>query len=283
MGGVFAGGDMVESGLGLRLGFPNQYSFFRILYYHVVNLGLGFVLLPVIAYAVWRRKEPTLLALALFAVGGILVAQLFNYTKSWDIVKFPSAAAFALSLLYVASVDAWLLDRARWGRWVAYLGRALLIGTGVFAAYTLIVPPPPNIRPYPLGDVTVDPLVKKCVDWWIDHGYQREMIYAQSNIAQELAIYGGLAVVLVDADLPSQLVKHSLLDRVAQRGAEIRMAMSKSALDELDVRWIMLSDEEVPNLGREAQAALLDQGRFEVVASFDGALPLHRRRIWRVK
>jgi hypothetical protein len=282
-GGVFAGGDKVESGLALHLGFPERYGPLRILYHHAVNLGLGFVLFPVIAYAVWRRANGPLLVLMFFALGGLSVAQLFAYTKSWDIVKFPAAAAFALSILYVAVADAWIIDRARWGRWVAYAGRVLLVGTGVFAAYTLIVPPPPNIRPYPLGNVTVDPMVKKCIDWWIDHGYQREMIFAQSNIAQELAIYGGLAVVLIDADLPSQLVKRELLNNVGMRGAEIKMTMAKSALDALEVRWIMLSDEEIPNLGPDAQRALMDPARFEVVASFDGAEPRHRRRIWRVK
>ena len=144
-GGMLASNPSIDPRLvGLRStpGFPRNEGGVGILWHHAVNLGVGFLLLPVFVFFSAFRPRPQVALLTAFSIGGILVAHLFFYSRSWDIVKFPSAASFALSMLYVAVAD----DRLRAAkqasheprrtalRWARRFGAVLLLGTGVTSA-----------------------------------------------------------------------------------------------------------------------------------------------------
>ncbi len=293
-GGMLANDPSIAPNL-VRLrtvvGFPQSESWARILWHHVVNLGIGFLLLPIFVGASVSRRRPQVALLTVFAIGGIVVAHLFDYTRSWDIVKFPSAASFALSLLYVAVADDWLRRTsgsetsagvvARWGR---RFGAALLMGTGATAALYVAVPLPHPYALYSLGNRQPDPLVKQTIDWWRSHGYRSEdVIYAQSNIAQDLSIFGGLSVVAQDADLYYMGVDTSVLQRQSRLARRVRATLDRRALEGLGVRWLMFSNEEVRNLGPRARAVLASPPPWlREVQVFEGRGPDKDRRIWRI-
>lgn len=288
LGGMFASNSRLEGNLILfrrAPGYPENKPLLGMLEQYAGNLGLGFLCFPIFAAAALRERRPAVVHLTAFAFGGMLAPQLFVYTRSWDIVKFPSAASFALSMLYVLVIDRWLSNRAGPWRWIRRFGRGALIVTGFTAAAYLLVPLDPAVRPYDLGSYQVESLLKKCIDWWREHGYRSdELIYAQSNIAAELAMSGGLSVVAQDADLYYHGVKNEVFDRQQSLANEVRSTMSIVALKELGVKWLLFSDEELPNLGPAAVEALEKNGAFEVVATFeDPAQPQRRRRIWRVR
>ena len=286
MGGMLAHNPSIDPELVARrevLGFPEKVPWTGILWHHAVNLGLGFVLVPVFAWAALRRRQPGVVMLLAFAVGGVTVAHLFVYTRSWDIVKFPSAAAYALSLLYVMVVDAALVARPAPWTWVRRAGATLLMGSGVLAAIYVVWPLQGDLRLYEPGRWQGDALVAETIAWWRGHAYRsKDVIYAQANVAKELSVFGGLSVVAEDADLYYMGVHQDELS--AQRGASqrIRAAMDPAALEALGVRWVMFSNEELGNLGPRARAALQDPARFEVAATFPGEREARTRRIWRV-
>jgi hypothetical protein len=287
LGGMLADNPSIDPNLvGRRevLGFPEKTPWAGILWHHAVNLGVGFLLLPVFAWAALRRRQPGVLMLLAFAVGGILVAHLFVYTRSWDIVKFPSAAAYALSLLYVVVVDGALAARPWPWVWARRGGAALVVGSGVLAAVYVAWPLQGSLRLYDVGRWTGDALVAETIGWWRGHGYRSEdVIYAQGNVARELSVFGGLSVVAEDADLYYMGVRREEL--YAQRSAvqRVRARMDPQALQALGVKWLMFSNEELANLGVEAQAALADPARFDVVATFPAEPERRTRRIWRVR
>lgn len=314
-GGMFTPAKLNDSGLVAflrRPGFPAPEPW-AILRYNLLNLGVGFAALPLIG--VWalfagdpRPLDPFgarpgarpglahqlgLRVLVAFAVGGALAPQLLTYTRSWDIVKFPSAAAFALSILWVAVVDEGLGRRGL--RWLQRAGRVLLLGSGVLAFVFVAFPLEGQNRLYELGNAPVDPGVAKTIAWWRARGVERgELILVQSNIAPELAVHGGLPVVGSDYDLVTQGLAKSWLDRQDALARRAQANMDPGALTELGVVWLMYSDEELNNLGPEARAQLeaarpLDEraaggvgsGAFALAASFEGERPERRRRIWR--
>ncbi len=311
-GGMFTPAKLNDSGLVAflrRPGFPSPEPW-AILRYNLLNLGVGFVALPLIG--VWalfsgepRPSDPFgsrpgarpglahqlgLRVLVAFAVGGALAPQLLTYTRSWDIVKFPSAAAFALSILWVAVVDHGLGQRGL--RWLQRGGRALLLGSGVLAFVFVAFPLEGQNRLYDPGSVPVDPGIAQTIAWWRARGVVRtELILAQSNIAPELAMHGGLPVVGSDYDLVTQGLARSWLDRQDALARRAQATMEESALAELGVVWLMYSDEELNNLGPEARARLeaapeMTAGAdpaFALAASFEGERPERRRRIWRFR
>jgi hypothetical protein len=287
MGGMLAPNDTIDPNLVLRravLGFPENTTLAGIGRHHLANLGLGFALIPVFIAAASRDDRPVPVLLLAFSLGGIAVAHIWMYTRSWDIVKFPSAASFALTMLYVVVVDRALVGRRFPWVWLARALRSMVIGTGILAALYLLFPLRPEVRPYDLGDFKVDPLVGRCIEWWRAHGYEKsELIYAQSNIAQQLAVFGGLSVVTQDADLTYLGIKDELFYEQVRNASAIRESMSPMALRELGVVWVMFSDQELQNLGPRARGALESPETFELTATLDGERPEQRRRIWRVR
>jgi hypothetical protein len=251
---------------------------------HVANLGVGFVLLPVFVAAAFRERRPQVAMLVAFACGGILAAQLYNYQRSWDIVKFPSASSYALSLLFVVVVDRALVGRPFPWTWLRRAGFALLTVTGVTTAIFVAVPlPGKGMKLYDDTRQLPDPLVRQTIDWWLARGYRDdELIYAQKNIATQLAVHGGLSTVGSDTDFYYLGIRMKELMRREWVAKRIKQAMHPEALEELGVEWVMLSDEELKNLGLLAQQALETKERFELMHTVDDPRPGKRRRIWRV-
>lgn len=288
LGGMLAPNETIEPDLIIRRtppGFPPNTPLLGILWHHIANLGLGFLLLPVFAVAALVDRRPSLLLLFAFAAGGILAAHLYTYQRSWDIVKFPSASAFALSMLYTLVVDRRLCALSIPWTVIAWLGRALLISTGVVAAAFLTFSLIPEERPYEPSHITVDPVIGEVITWFLEHEYESEqMIYALPQAARELAVFGGLSVVAQDSDLLTQGVRPHFFDEQESLSSEIRRAMSPSALRALGVAWVVLSDEEIARLGPEAERRLrATDDTVELAATFEGPSPGRRRRIWRVR
>ncbi|MFO0723389.1 MAG: hypothetical protein U1E65_06390 [Myxococcota bacterium] len=304
-GGMFSPTPLNDSGLLVfleRPGFPSP-SAWAILRYNAINLGVGFLALPVLGLLALARGDPQaadpyrarslgspsftrqlgLRIWVAFAVGGALAPQLMTYTRSWDIVKFPSAAAFILSLLWVATVDHALGLRG-W-RWLQRAGRVLLLGSGILAFIFVAFPLEQSLRLYDLGNSSADPGVKSVIEWFRAKGVVRsELILAQSNVASELAVYGGLSVVGSDYDLLTQGLRRSWLERQDQLAEKARASMDPVALEDLGVSWLVYSDEELNNLGAAAkEKLLLGESPYELAASLPQDRPERRRRIWRFR
>ena len=268
------------------VGFPPGEPPLQVLRHHAINLGVGFVLLPYFAWRALFARRFLLAVLVAFAIGGILVPHGWTYVRSWDIVKFPSAAAFALTIVYLVLVDAPLAGGGLLARWLRRAGATSLIGSGVVAATFVTFPLQAKHLLYSTTPWRVDPLIGQAIDWWRGHGYQREqLIYTQSNIASQLAVFGGLSVVGGDYDFSALGIHAKVLGEQRQLQGRIKATMDRDALSQLGVRWVMLSTEELDNLGLTAMAALLDAdgGRFTVVATFEAPNPRQSRRIWRVE
>ncbi len=277
----------------MRPGFPKEEGVGGILWHHAVNLGLGFLVLPYVIRKALQTREPGLLMLLAFALGGATVPHLFVYRRSWDIVKFPSAASFALSMLYVVVVDQALRARElsmqgalRAGMlWLRRAGAVLLMGSGaVSAAYVAKPLPQPN-RLYPLGNHRCDPLVRQAIDWLKAQDYQsRDLIYAQGNIANLLSIFGGLSVVGTDGDLYTQGIYAKEMNRQRRLVNRARISLDRKTLEALGIRWIVFSDEEIKHLGSAAKRALNDdKGALELMHTIKADGPGRRRRIWRLR
>jgi hypothetical protein len=266
-------------------GFPEKADWGGRVFHHVVNLGLGFVAFPAFVFAALRRRSFLVLLLCSFAFGGMLVPHLFSYERSWDMVKFPSAAAFVLSLAYVLEVDARLVDLGTPWSWVRRAGRALLVGSGVVAATFLVFPLDPPYRTYDLANDYVDPVVDETIQWLWDNGYDpSQRVYAQDNIARELAVFGGISVAGYDYDFMTLGVSLNYYYRFQRRNAEIKARMSHDALRDLDIGWVVLSEEELALMGSTARRALEQDGKhYRVVAEFPTEPKRRSRRIWRVQ
>jgi hypothetical protein len=284
-GGMLTPSEHIDAGVILfrRVpGFPDPNPL-SILWHHLVNLGIGFVLLPYFGWLALKRRDFLLLVLTAFAAGGIIVPHFWVYQRSWDIVKFPSAAAFALSILYVAFVDGPLLERDALWPWLRRSGRMLLLGSGILAATFVVWPLQGPLELYDDNPFVPDPIVKKAIDWWLDRGYERdEIIWAQSNVAQQLSVFGGLSVVANDYDFQSIGIKAQLLQEQAMLSDRIRQQMDLEALRRLGVRWLLLSNEELDNLGPRARA-VLEGPALELAHVIPGENPRRTRKIWRVR
>jgi hypothetical protein len=285
-GGMLASSSVTDSaGLVFRTtpGFPSP-SILEILRHHAINLGIGFVLLIPIAWIVIRRRRFIELALLAFALGGMLVPHLMVYQYSWDIVKFPSAAAFALTALYVLTIDDALAGRGFPWSWLVRAGRLCLLGSGLLAAVFMIFPLQGEWRLYDVDPFVVDPLIARAIEWWRGHEYTKtDLILAQGNVAQQLAVFGGLSVASFDYDLQTTGVRRDLLDRRQKAADTARQTLDKRSLDELGARWLLFSNEELDNLGPAARQALDDPQRFELAATFPGEIDRRTRHIWRVR
>lgn len=286
MGGMLAHNPTIDPSLvALReeFGFPEETSVYGIFYHHAANLGLGFILIPIFAYAALRvRRAPVVMLLA-FSLGGILVAHLFIYSRSWDIVKFPSAASFALSLLYVVVVDRFLKRCKLPLQWVQRFGAVLVLGAGSLSALYLVVPLPGKLKLYSPGRWQGNPLVRQVIRWMGEHEYRNEqVIFALPNVARELSLFGGLSVVAQDSDMYYMGIRLNEMYRVQRLSKRIESMMNGSALRELNVYYVVVSDEELKRLGRVARSALKDPTRFKEVAAFEGDKPNQTRRIFKV-
>lgn len=288
LGGMLAPNPSIDPTLFARrpeLGFPEKTPLSGIFYHHLVNLGFPFLLFPgLVAAALWRRR-PGLLTLLAFATGGMLVPHLYVYARSWDVVKFPSAAAFALSMAYVLVVDRALADRPPPLTWLRRLLAGLLMGSGVAAAFFVAKPLDPPRTLYSLGNFQVDPLIEKVIEWLKSHDYRtEELIMAQANVVQQLSIFGGLSVVGADTDLYYVGIRLELLYRQRSYADRLKRSLDPAVIRELNVKWLVYSDEELNNLSTEARAKLRDpSGPFAEVASFPGTSPNKTRRIYRLK
>ncbi len=288
LGGMMADHPSVDPTLLARrpvIGFPAKMTPAQIVSAHLANLGLAFALLPVFAVVALRDRRPQVLMLLAFACGGILAAQLYNYQRSWDIVKFPSAASFALSMLYVVVVDRVLVSLPFPWTWLRRAGAALLMITGVTTAIFVAVPlPGANMKLYDDTKEVVDERVQKTIDWWRSHDYRDDqVVYAQKNIATQLSIYGGLSTVGSDTDFYYLGIQMKELTRREWLARRIRQRMDADALEQLGVAYVMLSDEEIRNLGPEAQRAIASGERLELAYTVADPAPGKRRRIWRVR
>ena len=187
-GGMFTPSDVNETGLIRRLktfGFPAGAGFFEMWRQHLANLGLGFLLLPLFGIVALFQRRWSGLVLSAFAAGGILIPHIWSYSRSWDIVKFPSAAAFALALLCVIMIDGQVWIHI----WLRRSARVLLLAGGVLAAVYLVFPPEPKWRFYEPTQKQADELIGQTIQWWRDHGYEKEeLIFSQSMIAPLLSI-----------------------------------------------------------------------------------------------
>jgi hypothetical protein len=285
LGGMWTPTPFVQEGLVVwrsALGFPKGASWFGVFRHLVANLGVGFLCLPWMVWQVVRRADSLGRFLLVFAVGGLLVPQLFDYPRSWDIVKFPSAASFSLSIAYVLLVDDELRRCRRWQLLLRPVGLAALLTTGLTSVVLVGFPGLAEPRLYPAGDYAVDPRVDTCIRWLWSHGYRsEERVLAQDNIAKQLSVFGGLSVVGEDVDLYYTGVRTDLLgaQRIHNRTAE--RTMNDQALEQLGVRWLVYSDEELQNLGPAARARLTGQdGPFWVVFATDAEPSPKRRRIF---
>ena len=282
-GGMFTPSEVIQEGLVVRrkaFGFPENVSVGESYRQHLVALGIGFFLLPFFGLVALIKRNWSVLVLVAFAHGGILVPHIWTYSRSWDIVKFPSAAAFALSLLFIIVVDGQL----RLAQWLRIPLRGLLVIGGLMGAFYLLLPPEPEWRFYEKTNRQVDPLIEKTIEWWRDNGYQKnDVVYCQSNISPMLSIFGGLSVIGSDSDFHYLGVKGEVLREQSKHRRLIHRELNETSLKALNVRWLMFSDEEVRNLGAVAQKQLLSDSseRFELVAKFDSEIPGKTRRIWR--
>lgn len=285
-GGMFTPSELIDSGaIAFRRtpGFPGH-NLAEIARHHLINLGLGFALFPAFVLIAILRKNYLLLTLTAFAAGGMIVPHIWTYTRSWDIVKFPSAALFVLCLLYVVIADAAFPPQNIVNRWVQRAGRVLLLGSGFLAALFVAIPLQGDHKLYDDNVWKPDPLVKKAIDWFHGQNYRRdELIFAQSNVAQELSVFGGLSVHAADYDFQTLGIKQSFWSQREQHYQRIKHRMDPESIAALKVRYVVLSNEELDNLGPEAKNALQNPDRFEVAATFQGENERRTRRIWRVK
>ncbi|MBI4821321.1 MAG: hypothetical protein HY791_33995 [Deltaproteobacteria bacterium] len=269
----------------VQLGFPEGVGLSGILFHHSVNLGIGFVTLPIIAVAILRRRGFVGLSLLGFACGGIVVPHVFMYTRSWDIVKFPSASAFALTLLVVAVLDAPLIAR---GLPLSLARRALrlsLLGSGVAAAVFLVFPLRGELKLYDTHPFRPDPLVERSIDEIWAAGYSpKRLVLAQSNVAQQLAVFGGLAVAATDYDFEALGVRAAVLSKRRSLIERAKQSLDRATLEELDVQFLVFSEEEIENLGSIAKKRLRSNDpELELLATLPASAPNRVRHVWRVK
>jgi len=127
--------------------------------------------------------------------------------------------------------------------------------------------------------------VGQTIEWWRENGYEKDqVIYAQSNVASLLSIYGGLSVVGSDSDFQYLGIRRDVLRKQSRHRHKIQQSLDVASLEALSVGWLMFSNEELNNLGPEARRLLsnADSKRFKLVATFDGDRPSRTRKIWKL-
>jgi hypothetical protein len=270
------------------------------LWHHAVNVGLpALALVPLTARALRGRRALVGLWAALLG-GALLAPQLVRYPFSADTEKFLAAATLAGSLAWAATVDAALGAVAgRPGRgpgpagpsvvlavWVRRGLRLGVVGGGLLTASYLLVP---LARPHTVYDAEsrprrADRVVALAADRVWAEGYRLgELVWAQSNVARELAVFGGLSAIGFNVDYRGIGIRPERLRAVVDGHERIRRELSREALDALDVRWLVISDEELRNLGPAARAVLAEPPEWlERVAVIEPELGPRRRTIWRI-
>ncbi|HJL41631.1 MAG TPA: hypothetical protein RMG48_10025 [Myxococcales bacterium LLY-WYZ-16_1] len=281
-GGMFAPSDRIESGLfrwRQTLGYPADVSLQQRAFFFVANLGLPLLSWPWMAWVAWRRRCFVTLSFLSFGFGGILACQLFVYTRSWDIVKFPSAAMFALTMAWALRMDpAWV----RWP-WLRRAGAVAVMGGGLLVAASFLYPWPPNHRPYPLGHRRPDPRTTAAIRY-LSPRVGEQLVLAQNNIVRQLSIFGGLPVVGFDVDLYYMGVARRVYQPLQSDVRVLERTLDPATLRRRNVGYLVYSDEEIRNLGPVARRRLLESDGFRVVLTIppDRPDPGRRRRVWRV-
>jgi hypothetical protein len=270
---------LIEPGL---IGFgPHVHGLLKFLF---ESLGVGLLLAPVFAAAALKSRSPIVVFLVAFAIGGILAVSLFHYRASGDMRKFPAASAYALSMLYVLVVDRALIEAPRAWRMVNHAGRMLLVLGGALTAAFLALPMKGAWEPYPgiHGAHPIAPDIQRAVGWLLEHGYEKhQIIYTASANVTDLA-RSGLSVSGEDWGIRTYGVKRSLFEHQHALLDVIGSSMSRDALRELGVSWILLSDEEMNALGPDAQRALKEDPNLILTARLQSEEPVRTRRIWSV-
>lgn len=247
----------------------------------LTNLGLGFVLLPLFIWESLRRRVPVVVMLTSFAVGGILVPMLFKWGRSWDILKFPSASAYALSLLAVGvgytklrrPGAAWRGARALF--WVA------LVSTGVLNTVTFLWPTrlktdrlPPIFTP---RWTHVDRVAR-----WLRAGrYQTEqLILAGDYGGNAYLAMNGLSVGYVSDWAMSHGFTEEVVGPFKELYLTVRSGLDAQQLKRAGVRWVLTSGADEAAMSPEARARLYDAGHFKLVRVFPSAAPNKALKLW---
>jgi len=279
-GGMFQRPDVYRAGLLIGRwppGYP-QASLLEVGTFAIVNVGVSLVAIAAAA----RSRRFVVVSLAAMAVGGLLAPQVIDYPWSSDVKKLVSVASVAAAMCYALTLDSILEPR----RWLRRASRLALLGGGLLTACYLVFPlPAPHAVYQPESKPRrIDPIVATVGRWFWSNGYARtEVIWAQRNIARALATESGLSTVGFDVDLRGVGVDPERLRALRTSYAAARDTMHPAALEALGVRWLVLSDEELDNLGSPARAALQGADHLAVVATFPSPKPRGRRRVWRVR
>lgn len=273
LGGFFSPGAGTGSTLVWGLDFFRSTSLADSLAHHLIAFGLPLLLLPLALIAGGRLR----LALVFGAVVGFALPNVVVYRHSWDIVKLYSAGGF---LAGVALADT--LARVWQTRRLA--GRVLVVVLTLvavefplawLASRTVLqgragVPVKVDWRPrQELTALGVE--LRPLVPW-------RDLVLVhEADVARVTGLFapGFDAKRYASGHIVDFARGRALMAAQARAFAD----MERASLDQLQVRWVLLSDGEQLHIGAAARQALADAERFEQVKSgLPGRFTLWRRR-----
>ena len=273
LGGFFSPGAGTGSTLVWGLDFFRAPTLGDSLARHLVFFGPPLFLLPLAALAGGRLR----LALVLGACIGFALPSFVVYRHTWDIVKLYSAGGF---LAGIALADT--LSRGWQTR--GFAGRALVV---LVALATV---------EFPLAWLASRTAlqgragVPKKADWRVRpelvelSRVLREQVPARDRVlVHEVDVARATGIFGPGFDArrfaSGHIVDFSASRELAAARTQAFVDMGSASLDALRVRWVLLSDGELTQLGSAARAALDDSARFEVVArELPGRFTLWRRR-----
>lgn len=246
-------------------------------------LGLQILMIPLFVWDGFRRKSAGVLMGTAFGIGGILVAVLFRYERTWDIGKFPSAAAYVLSVLCVAVVHRGLMRQGK--LWMLARGTfwALLLGTGMLNAVWFLWPTrlPGMIRIHP-GEVPFPANVRAAAHWIVSRPYKDEqMIFAgdpRSNL--ELSVAGGLSVAYTNKHM---LGTGFIANRVApfmNLYKSIRTGLDSDEITKRGIHWVLTSGEDEEKMSVQAKEKLYNPKSFQLVKVFPDENDSKTLKLW---
>jgi hypothetical protein len=213
--------------------------------WHLQTFGL---LLPFGAVGLLLLARERLLV-ALLAAGSLLVVNALRYRFSWDIVKFATVAALALSLGAGAALRRLVAMRPRplWraAAVVAFVG---LVAAGVL--FPLVVGFSGQDVPFPKSPVALSAADQLAIDWLRRRVHPGEIVYRRGPAANGYTQWGGLPQVGYDHDattfgLPRRLFE----ERTRFYGTGVS---EPEALLRQRVRWLVFERAD------EAMARLVD-------------------------
>lgn len=259
-------------------GWPEGASFAPTLRALWANLGLGGLAAGAGLAVGLSRRRPSWIVLGLTGMAGVLVPQFFVYARSWDIQKFSTAAAYGLGLLTLAGLGPALASRGSWGRSVDRLFFPLVLGGGSLAAAFTTVPLAGELRLYEPTDRQVDPLVAEVIEFLHDRGADRELVLARSNVAEELASYGGLSLLAADGQFYTMGIRRFW--DIRRDVAALERDLAPALLEKWNIRWIVYSNEELDALGPVARVRLEQAPELERVLTVRDGQDHRDRHVW---